>query len=453
MFKKFSKKIFLSCLAIIFLFLFFLPLANIRASDSWSEMFDTSRACPCAPQNTPEKQYVRMQLNIPGITEKPCLYDKTVYGNNKIGTQKVNCYYVEANLPDFIRKVYNFSIGIIAIFAVMVTMIGGLRWILSGGNPGQIKAAQDSIKAAISGLVLVLLSYTILNLINPKLTNLELTQPTQIETKERSAEWCKDLKTQIGSEKVRIREVETDTWTTDKDNTQCGKKYEIENSPETCWGEGGCSENEMCYQETSNKAPFCSELAALKDLCEKHDADKGETGNLTKFLESIKLLSNRKSGCDEIDDLFKSGGLSYACAKEFEVSGDDECVAGEELHCVTGYQRVDCEESDKCSVLDNALNQRIAKACSGSTRYPGFCINEPRRGVKNAASICCKKIDNTIGGEDYICENNNTKKTEDPCNLYSTIDSKENCEKAPSDYGLYKKGCAWDDTTKCSSKK
>lgn len=443
-----SKKIFLSCLIVGFLFLFFLPLFNVWASDSWSEMFDTSRACPCAPQNTPEKQYVRMQLNIPGIT-KSCPYPKTVYGNNKIGTQMVNCYYTEANLPDFIRKVYNFSIGIIAIFAVMVTMIGGLRWILAGGNPGQIKSAQDSIKAAVSGLVLVLLSYTILNLINPKLTNLELTQPSQLKTIEQSTDWCKDLAKVSGGVAPRIREVvsegQTGTsymagkWFSDVGSTMCGVKYEIENSKkdangyfQTCWGDGGCGDKQFCYQYADGTRPFCYDATTL---CQQQNDKKNETEKSTDG----NRLAQRTSGCDVADEVLRDQGSKYVCGKKINSvsvlgvvasiipgfdyftgykgtlwAASDECILGEELKCPNGYERTSCLNSYECSfkVESGALYPRGCNLSSnGVIRGLEYwykdnekvCIDEPSRGANGVNAICCKKIDSSIAGDPYEC--------------------------------------------------
>lgn len=396
------KNKFLFPLIFIFLFLFFTPLF-VKAEEeqnTWGDLF-SSQACPCAPSNTLEKKYVRMQLAIPGITET-CPYKKTIYVGSKMGTQTVNCYYTEANLPDFIRKIYNFSIGIIAIMAVIVIMISGFKWILAAGNPGTIGKAQDDIKAAVSGLILILLSYTILNLVNPKLINLQLTQPTQIETIQRSAEWCKDLKNTPGSENAKIREENTTTWITDFDNTVCGKKYEIENSDGTCWGDGGCPDKQLCYRKSSFEAPGCLDSSESKSICEKQDENNNETGNFGRS----RVSPNRTSGCDEVDDIFKKMNYPFVCSKQFEGAGDDECEVGEELQCDVGYQRVNCEESEKCSKFDTELKQKIAKSPDDYARYKLFCINEPRRAAKGSVSICCKKTDSG----DYVLEDENTKK-------------------------------------------
>jgi hypothetical protein len=71
------------------------------------------------------------------------------------------------DLSEYIQLVYNWSIGAIAIIAVVMIMIAGFQWISSAGNTKAIGSAQQRIKNAIFGLVLVGGAYLILQLINP----------------------------------------------------------------------------------------------------------------------------------------------------------------------------------------------------------------------------------------------------------------------------------------------
>src|SRR3990167_4694205 len=85
----------------------------------------------------------------------------------------------------YIAGVYRFLVGIAAIASVFMIMIAGYRWLFAGGNSGAIDDAKTRIKGAVAGLVIALLSYNILNLINPELVNLKLeNMPDVIETVE-----------------------------------------------------------------------------------------------------------------------------------------------------------------------------------------------------------------------------------------------------------------------------
>lgn len=58
------------------------------------------------------------------------------------------------------------TIFIIAIvIALFYLLWGGLKWITSGGDKGAVQAAREHIIAAIVGLVLIFLSYFILNIV------------------------------------------------------------------------------------------------------------------------------------------------------------------------------------------------------------------------------------------------------------------------------------------------
>jgi len=79
------------------------------------------------------------------------------------------------NIAELIRAIYNYGIGIIGILAAVVLMVGGVLWIVAGGNTTQIGEAKAWIGAALTGLVLALTSYLILSTVNPALVNLQIT--------------------------------------------------------------------------------------------------------------------------------------------------------------------------------------------------------------------------------------------------------------------------------------
>jgi hypothetical protein len=77
-----------------------------------------------------------------------------------------------APIAKYIKSVYTYAVGAVGILAAVMLMIGGLRWILAGGNPSSIGEAKEMIFASITGMVLVLTSYIVLSQVNPALVNL-----------------------------------------------------------------------------------------------------------------------------------------------------------------------------------------------------------------------------------------------------------------------------------------
>ncbi|MBI5733628.1 MAG: D-alanyl-D-alanine carboxypeptidase family protein [Candidatus Kerfeldbacteria bacterium] len=81
-------------------------------------------------------------------------------------------------LAEYIGGFYKFFVGFMAVVAVVMIMWGGFKRIMAAGNAENVKNANGTIFAAIIGLVITLISYTLLNLINPALVSFK---PLMIE--------------------------------------------------------------------------------------------------------------------------------------------------------------------------------------------------------------------------------------------------------------------------------
>lgn len=79
---------------------------------------------------------------------------------------------VGQELPSYINYFFIFGLGLIAFMALAQMMVGGLTYILAAGNVAKVETAKDTIKQALIGLGLLLVSYLLLNTINPDLVNL-----------------------------------------------------------------------------------------------------------------------------------------------------------------------------------------------------------------------------------------------------------------------------------------
>lgn len=72
-----------------------------------------------------------------------------------------------ALLYNYLGLVYNYMSGIIIAFVILVTIIGGIRIITSGGAPDGMKQGKDMIVKALIGMVLWFTASVILYTINP----------------------------------------------------------------------------------------------------------------------------------------------------------------------------------------------------------------------------------------------------------------------------------------------
>lgn len=70
---------------------------------------------------------------------------------------------------EYLELVFNWAMEMIGILAILMVIYGGYRYITSQGDQQGITEAKDIIIGALSGLLLVLLSYLILNAVSPDL--------------------------------------------------------------------------------------------------------------------------------------------------------------------------------------------------------------------------------------------------------------------------------------------
>lgn len=77
-------------------------------------------------------------------------------------------------LNEFIAWFYYFIVSIGGIAAFVMLVWGGFVWLTSAGSPARIADAKDRIYSAFLGLLLILASYLIIQIINPELLMLNL---------------------------------------------------------------------------------------------------------------------------------------------------------------------------------------------------------------------------------------------------------------------------------------
>lgn len=71
------------------------------------------------------------------------------------------------NLSLYLVGLYNFLLSVVGIVAVLMLIIGGMRYITAAGNQAAISDAKDIITNALAGLLLAILSWVIVAEINP----------------------------------------------------------------------------------------------------------------------------------------------------------------------------------------------------------------------------------------------------------------------------------------------
>jgi glucose uptake protein GlcU len=79
-----------------------------------------------------------------------------------------------ADLSGVFKNVVGYALGFAAIVLFILLLVGGFKFITSGGDPKAIEGAKKTLTSAIIGLVVILVSYLILVLIK-NITGVDVT--------------------------------------------------------------------------------------------------------------------------------------------------------------------------------------------------------------------------------------------------------------------------------------
>ena len=69
------------------------------------------------------------------------------------------------DVPGIISGLIRMTLVVAAVVFFFILVIGGIKWIASGGDKGQTESARNQITAALVGLVIVFAAWAILALI------------------------------------------------------------------------------------------------------------------------------------------------------------------------------------------------------------------------------------------------------------------------------------------------
>jgi hypothetical protein len=72
---------------------------------------------------------------------------------------------VATNISDVFTNIRNWLMGILAGLALVFLTIGGVRYLLGSGDPGEVEKAKSAIKAAAIGFCLAMLAPVILSIL------------------------------------------------------------------------------------------------------------------------------------------------------------------------------------------------------------------------------------------------------------------------------------------------
>ncbi len=183
------------------------------------------------------------------------------------------------NIGTFIKSMYRYTIWAAGILAAAMLIVAGFQWAASGGSSDAIGSAKNKIAGAISGLILLALSYVILNTVNPYLVNFRLPQIWLINNQGLVPPYCSQLATnpELANSKLKnmgpaTGKIPTNAgqggeYDTAPADAQCGNQYAVEKGGnQMCLGSKCGQKNQIClpftYKDPDTKqniTPHCEE--------------------------------------------------------------------------------------------------------------------------------------------------------------------------------------------------
>jgi len=103
--------------------------------------------------------YTATTYAISGTAWSPCAGDNA----NIVGN--IICKINVENPGGVIGAIISFVLFLAVFIAFVFLVIGGLKWITSGGDKSAVESARNTIIAAIIGLVIAFLAYLIINIV------------------------------------------------------------------------------------------------------------------------------------------------------------------------------------------------------------------------------------------------------------------------------------------------
>lgn len=73
--------------------------------------------------------------------------------------------WAAATIPQVIDNLRNWIIGLLAGLATLFLTIGGMRYLMAGGDPAEVEAAKRALRAAALGYALALLAPVIVSVL------------------------------------------------------------------------------------------------------------------------------------------------------------------------------------------------------------------------------------------------------------------------------------------------
>lgn len=91
--------------------------------------------------------------------------DVNIYNACKEGDKSEVCAHKDDDIKTYLKSGINMLLYVIAAVAVVMIILSGIYYTISGGNSGTVTKAKDTLLYSVVGLVVAILAYAIVNFV------------------------------------------------------------------------------------------------------------------------------------------------------------------------------------------------------------------------------------------------------------------------------------------------
>lgn len=93
---------------------------------------------------------------LPAVTKAAVSIDFELVNSTGLGS---------ADAKETVINIIKFVMGFLGIIAVCIVLLGGFKWMTAQGSEDKVKAAKKLIGAGVTGLVIILAAFVIVNFV------------------------------------------------------------------------------------------------------------------------------------------------------------------------------------------------------------------------------------------------------------------------------------------------
>ncbi len=249
----------------------------------------------------------------------------------------------EAPIPigDYIEKIYIYLLGLVGIAALIMFIIGGIMYMTARDNASQVGTAKNYLWNAVLGLVLALVSWLLLNTINP-----DLVKKLAIDLNE--LEYVPEYQRSFNERKDTLRKV-CDQFYQGNDKSECESAL-INTAYTKIYAKTGvdCSANDQICYENSFSSATCTRINGDKKVCvDRKLLKKIQTEKTTEAAEQSQ------TGTDK--GVVEGTSIGYPCG------GATDTITCQTVVIRTGWPFADKKVAGQCVIPQKQKNYQCQR--------------------------------------------------------------------------------------------